>query len=225
MDRIFVGSHPNRPLPTTEVRMAVDAEILQCNPELLAAAAEGVNDVIRLMGHSAVFSNDLVNQATALSDMEQHFLNEQGQVKSTELLWHIKDAAAADKPLFALVNKDLVAPGTNFIFGLTAKEWYTSIQSAFRFTEAIKDATLLSLVFRHIARHEYAHLVGLDESSIRNQDPRGARQSLFRGHCANECTMHQVLSVGETLQLAQKLMGRPHAGFCADCTGFLRSHR
>jgi hypothetical protein len=88
-----------------------------------------------------------------------------------------------------------------------------------RFLEAGLSADQVIAITRHVARHEFGHLVGLDSSSIRNEDRRGG---IYAGHCANECTMHQVVSVPEAAAMTAKLQHKPHAGFCPDCTNFLR---
>lgn len=81
--------------------------------------------------------------------------------------------------------------------------------------------TQLPILARHIARHEFGHLLGLDSSTIRNKDNRGG---LYEGHCANDCTMQQVMNVEQAYDRAQHLLRRPHAGFCGDCVEVLRRH-
>ncbi len=75
-----------------------------------------------------------------------------------------------------------------------------------------------ALVTKHIARHEVGHLVGLDDDTIRKQDIRGG---IYEGHCANECTMQQVVSIPEAVSLATRLQHKANAGFCRDCTNYL----
>lgn len=220
-DRISYGPHPNRPVPPVETGLAIDHELVQNYPELIVAAAEGINDVIGISGREGQFNGDILEQSVALSEIELQFVNERGQVEFSPLLWNLKDAATSESPVFALISKDLVAPGTNFIFGVTSKEWNISIQSIWRFTREIQDKKLLSLVVRHIARHEFAHLKGLDADTVQHQDTRGG---IYHGHCANTCSVRQVNSIAETVKLAKQLEHRHNAGFCRDCTNYL-SHR
>ncbi len=170
--------------------MATDAEILDRNPELLLAAAEGVSDVLSVMAESANFDLRLVGQGNALSEIEEHFRNPQGQVEVEgwlDLMSH--GFASPENPVFILVSRDLVAEGTNFIFGVTLKELGLSLQSTARFEQGIADQQTLRQTIRHIARHEFGHLVGLDTSTITRQDTRGG---LYTGHCVNECTMSRL---------------------------------
>ncbi len=122
-----------------------------------------------------------------------------------------------------LIGRDMTALGPdnkvlNFIFGATDKEIGQVVQSVYRFIEAGLSPEQVALVTKHIARHEFGHLVGLDDDTIIKQDKRGG---IYEGHCANECTMQQVMSVSETVSLATKLQHKHNAGFCSDCSGYL----
>lgn len=223
-DAMGTGSHPNRPLPSMEVRLAADAAVMEHAPDLLMSAAEGIDDVLAIMGRGGTFDETLLDQAGSLTAIEDHFRLPNGQVSIESLLGVMEehDFASPAKPAFVLVGSDLKAEGTNFVFGVTRKRSGVSLQSTRRFERGIRDRLLLRKTIRHIARHEFGHLMGLDEGSIRNRDKRGG---IYEGHCASGCTMQQVMSVSQAADHARKLSHEPHAGFCADCVSVLRLHR
>ncbi|MCA9332603.1 hypothetical protein KDA00_01895 [Candidatus Saccharibacteria bacterium] len=202
------------------VRIAADAEVLQQNPESVTATCAGIGDVLRVSGRDYMFDQDFLSQAESLSFVEQHSSGSTGQVDADQFFMNIRELADAQEPLFVLLSKDLRAEGTNFIFGFGIKEAGICVQSLYRYVREVRQVEL-PVIVRHIARHEFGHMLGLDGTSIRNQDTRGG---LYRGHCANDCTMQQVMTVVEANQRAQRLQTRPNAGFCSGCVEVLQSH-
>lgn len=207
----------------TEVRLAGDLQVVQHSAELLLATAHGITDVNEIAGLHRTIDNSLVSQADALSFITSEVKNQAGQVQIEPLFETLIGMGFANpnNPSYILVADDLVAENTNFVFGMTLKSAGMSVQSVYRYREKIKDPDLLAQVTRFIARHEYGHLLGLDADTIRNQDRREGR--LYKGHCANECTMQQVMNVAEAEDLTRKLADKPHAGFCEDCAAYLVS--
>ena len=229
-------SHPNRPLPSHEVFITADETLMEHAPFLVEAAQEGVADVadlmqsslrVRLIGHQWIGgdygSTDWFTARANISD-------DSGSHDS-QLLWNTLRRDLASDPSretaphlgYMLIGQDLTALGPdnrelNFIFGATDKEIGQTVQSVYRFIEAGLSPEQTVLVSKHIARHEFGHLVGLDVDTIRNQDTRGG---IYEGHCANECTMQQVVSAPETLWVATKLQHSDNAGFCEDCNDYL----
>jgi hypothetical protein len=239
-ERITPGvSHPNRPLPSHEVFVTADEVLVEHAPFLVEAAQQGVQDVADLLQSPLRVSQigdkwaDGEYGSTDWFTARAYIRDESGQHEG-QLLWNAlhRDLEAdpnretAPHLGYMLVGRDMTALGPdnkvlNFIFGATDKEIGQTVQSVYRFLEAGLSSEQVALVTKHIARHEFGHLVGLDSDSIRNQDKRGG---IYEGHCANECTMQQVMSVPEAIGLATRLKDKPKAGFCNDCTGFLARH-
>jgi predicted Zn-dependent protease len=215
-------SHETHPAPS-EVRLAGDLQAVNQYPELLAAAGQGIVDVNQVAGLEREINASLFSQADALSFITSEFKNQYGQVKIEPFLDNLINNGFANPndPSYILISDDLVAEGTNFVFGITLKQSGISIQSLHRYSEAINDQHTLKEVTQLIARHEYGHLLGLDASTIRNKDRRAGK--LYQGHCANECTMQQVMSVQQAVNLNARLKNKPQAGFCADCAKYLAS--
>lgn len=212
--------HPERPLPTQEVIMLSDPEMVSY-PELMGEIASGIADVERVSGRQVRFNTEGLQYAEAIGSLlDRH--TSRGQVVVEPLILEMKNAGMLDmgSPVFLATSRDLNSQsGTNFIFGLTIEEWNVSVQSIFRHLQQEPSTEIIGQMARLIGRHEYGHLRGLDERTIRNQDGRGG---LYVGHCQNECTMQQVMSVPETRSLAQRLHHKHDAGFCTDCVSVLR---
>lgn len=205
-------------MPITEVRLAADVEVLQDYPRTIPAMASGIADVMGVARRDYDFDQTFLEQARSLTDIETTAVNPAGQVDADDFYRKLLGVADTDRPLFVLIGKDLRAEGTNFIFGFGLKEAGLCVQSLFRYARDTHRSELPTLV-RHIARHEFGHLLGLDKSTIKNQDQR---PGLYQGHCANDCTMQQVMTVPEAYERAQHLSSKPNAGFCGDCTDVLQ---
>ncbi|MCA9309371.1 hypothetical protein KC973_03270 [Candidatus Saccharibacteria bacterium] len=236
-DRITPGStHPNRPLPSSEVFVTADSVLMEHAPGIVQAAEDGITDVTSMM-HSPIRVRIIGSRwADGEYGSTQWFTERAGitdpsGTHSGKLLYDVihrdlaSDPALQESPHvgYMLLGQDLTAIGPdgkpmNFIFGATDKEIGQSVQSIARFLEAGLDSAQLATVTRHIARHEFGHLIGLDGGSIRSQDSRGG---IYQGHCVNTCTMRQVSSVPEAVDLAESLKDAPHAGFCDDCTSVI----
>ena len=228
--------HPDRPLPSHEVFVTADAILMEHAPFLVGAAQRGIEDVaglmrtpldVRIIGHEW----DMGEYGSTEWFTDRARISEESGQHQGQLLWNILHRDLKADPHreslphlgYMLLGRDMTALGSdnrvlNFVFGATDKEIGQSVQSVYRFMEAGLSPQQAALVTRHIARHEFGHLVGLDSDTIKRQDTRGG---LHEGHCANDCTMHQVMSVHETVDLATRLQDKSHAGFCADCAGYL----
>lgn len=230
------ASHPDRPLPSHEVFVTADKILMNHAEFLVDAAQAGIHDVASLM-RSPMRIRALGEQwAEGDYGSTEYFTNRADIHDETgrhdgQLLWNALRRDLAADPYrdssphlgYMLISRDLTAAGSddqllNFIFGATDKEIGQTVQSVYRFLEAGLSPDQIALVTKHIARHEFGHLVGLDSDTIRNQDKRGG---IYQGHCVNECTMQQVMSVSETVSLATKLQDKDRAGFCGDCAGYL----
>lgn len=213
--------HPERPLPEQRVIVLTDPE-MAAYPALMGEIASGIADVEHVAGRQARFNTAGIEFADSVGTLlDTHTVN--GQVIVEPLLRNMKSSGLLDMgdPVFLAITRDLNSESSgNFIFGVTIKEWNVSVQSIYRHVQQERSAEMLGHMARLIGRHEYGHLRGLDENTIRNQDKRGG---LYAGHCKNECTMQQVMSVSETKALAQKLQHKHNAGFCADCAGVLQA--
>lgn len=212
--------HPERPMPVREVVILTDPEMAHY-PDVIGEIAGGIVDVEQIAGRQVHFNTAAIGLAdTVASFMDRHA--RKGQVVVDPLLIEMKNSGLLDtgNPVFLATTRDLTSErGTNFIFGLTVQEWNVSVQSVYRHIRQERNAQTIRSMARLIGRHEYGHLLGLDERTIRHQDDRGG---LYRGHCLNECTMRQVMSVAETKALAEQLQHKHTAGFCPDCVSVLR---
>ncbi|MCA9323822.1 hypothetical protein KC992_01840 [Candidatus Saccharibacteria bacterium] len=197
-----------------------DQGVLELDPALAESAYLGIVDVIETADLRPRVDSEMLSGAGSLSEVIQYFRLPNGQIDADRLYGTLVETgfSSPDNPRFLLLSEDLRTEGTNFIFGFSVKEVGLSVQSLARFRRLPAEA--LRRTTRHIARHEYGHLLGLDKSSIKNLDTRGG---LYEGHCANVCTMQQVMSVPETDALARTLSTKPLAGFCLDCVGSLRT--
>ncbi len=184
------------------------------------AAYIGIDETIRIAGLTPKIDQSSLDHSAQLSEICTFFQMSNGQIDADKLYGTLvsNNFSSAESPAYLLISGDLKASGTNFIFGFSVKEEGLSVQSIARFKQSNRDITR-PVVTRHIARHEYGHLLGLDNETIVNQDKRGG---LYKGHCLNVCTMQQVMSVPEANNQAAQLEHKSHAGFCMDCVGTLR---
>jgi predicted Zn-dependent protease len=184
----------------------------------------GVMDVTNVAGLEPKFDAELLNQAESLDAILAHYTDRNDQVDADRLYAEVGSSGIArpDAPLIVFTTKDLTTHSTSFIFGFGDPDVGLSVQSVKRYMDGIRGSAAEEVrlrVVRHIARHEYGHMLGLTEKSIVNQDLRGG---VYSGHCVNECTMRQVPSVQEVVDLSARVINRPQAGFCSDCVGVLQ---
>ncbi len=207
---------------------ASDTETRRDNPEALIAAVHGIAEVIELMGKEHHLDEKFIGQERAITGIIEDFrqintVNEQSQINVSYLNHELArmNAATVECPLYVLTERDLFIPfgKNNFVFGATTASLGVSTQSIKRFRDYHRDPRWIAATAQHIARHEFGHLVGLNEATIKHLDQRGG---IALGHCAVvPCTMNQIMSVEEAGQLIFRLEGRPNAGFCRDCVGAL----
>lgn len=219
-NELRLDTSPNTEPVIEPLRIATTYEMASRHLDLVQAATEGIDDVTGLTTRPRNYDTSLMGQGEALSDIENYFLNNRGQLQIEPFLNTIIQAGfcSPDKPAFLITDKDLIANGTNFVFGITSKPHGVSLQSVYRFINGVKSEAVLRDTFRHVARHEYGHLLGLDETTIQNQDKRGG---VYLGHCLKDCTMQQVMSVPEAVTAVQARKGQSQAGFCDDCVSYL----
>jgi predicted Zn-dependent protease len=206
------------------VRLNASESLYTERPDLLVEAAGGVYDVIGIQGTGATLATGGLETASVISQFEaQAFNPRRGQL---DLDAHLKnlaagtDVASTAQADIILTDSDLYAEGMNFVFGVTFSARALCVESVARFTHFTKDIDTQKALVRHVARHEYGHLVGmLKTTDYANPDKRG---DIYEGHCANTCTMQQIMSVGEAVRLVERLSGRGVAGFCMDCVGSLQ---
>lgn len=217
--------HPNRPLPSFDFSLGSDLETRREHPEVLVAATEGIYDVIELMRRKPEFDTQLIGQEETLTEMLEAFRQRNPntgleQINVEEFVYHLAREGALDprQPIYLLTAKDLFEPRLNFMFGITVTGLGVSVQSHKRFEDVSRDPRWLEATARHMARHEFGHLVGLNRTTISNPD---TREGIYQDHCTNLCTMQQVMSVNETGRLIYRLEEGPNAGFCDDCVGSL----
>jgi predicted Zn-dependent protease len=197
-----------------------DLGTAELDPSVAQAAYLGVVDVIEVAGLEPAVDTTELQRSGSLTDIVKYFQLPNGQVDADAMFETLVASgfSSPENPKFLLISEDLKAANTNYIFGFSVKEVGLSVQSLARFKNL--QTHRMALAARHIGRHEYGHLLGLDGSSVKNTDQRGG---LYAGHCANVCTMQQVMSVPETVTLADRLSEQSLAGFCIDCVGSLRS--
>ncbi len=114
----------------------------------------------------------------------------------------------------AIVNTDLYADGTNFVFGVTQPDFAASVQSVRRLIDSVRAGELRTAMVRRLLRHEVGHMFGLPGRNYH------VEQKLGR-HCTNVCTMRQGMSLPEWAQLTQQ-EERYQVHFCNDCMSDLR---
>lgn len=110
----------------------------------------------------------------------------------------------------AIVNIDLYADGTNFVFGVTQPDFAASVQSVRRLIDSVSAGELRLAMVRRLLRHEVGHMFGLPSWDRRNTEEK------LGTHCTNVCTMRQGMSISEWAQLTkQEVQNNVH--FCGDC--------
>ncbi|MEI6237008.1 MAG: hypothetical protein WCP03_00195 [Candidatus Saccharibacteria bacterium] len=224
-----------------EMRLIIDSQLELYYPHLYQAAMFGIDDVVQMMSRMPKVNVDydqIVGTDATLEQLldDSTIYNPNPNVQEGQLLfdnlYHLIQTSTGPQGYFH--NFILTARGmtisdgegglNNFVLGANLDN--TTVQSLYEYimsdnlTEQQKcDVT------RHIARHEYGHMVGLDQATIANPDPRGEFLPIYAGHCANFCTMHQSISTEEAVGLSSEL--RHHrkmdAGFCPDCVNYIRS--
>lgn len=117
----------------------------------------------------------------------------------------------------SIVNTDLYADGTNFVFGVTQPDFAASVQSVKRLVDSVPAGELRTAMVRRLLRHEVGHMFGLPGRNYNVEQKLGT-------HCTNVCTMRQGMSLPEWAQLTQQEV-RNNVHFCNDCMNDLRRVR
>jgi predicted Zn-dependent protease len=204
------------------IHLNAPAELYVERPDLFMAAAAGIADVGIVQNREMAVVSGGLEAAFALSTLQQSAYNRsRAQVELDRYASLIVGGTDRENDNFVLTDEDVYMEGTNFVFGATMPWHGLSVQSAARFVRTTSSQSLQRHLIRHVARHEYGHLVGLNAAEdYKNPDVRGG---IYEGHCADECTMQQVMSVPEAAELTEKLKDRELAGFCAGCVRGLRA--
>lgn len=217
------------------VGLFADKQMIEQYPHLVTAAQTGISDVLAMMQNPLAtqyfgdtidcspFSVDELLDESTITSPDRH-----PQVLHYSLHNLIINCfgPTAESITYLITAKDLTTTnrdGVLYNFILGAKLGDVNIQSINRYLEAGLSPDETAAVVRHIARHEFGHMLGLDEATIANQDGRGLHSPLYAGHCANLCTMQQTASVEEASYLAQTLKDQSNAGFCLDCANYIRT--
>ena len=206
------------------VQLYPSAQVREEYPDHIKAAAFGIADVLTVQGYSPRIVSAREEISTFIGQLEQQNYNSSRGQLSLESYWQTlgthTDMLRTSRPDFVLSGLDLYAENTNFVFGVTIPEMQVSVQSIARYIRMTRDESVQLAATRHIARHEYAHIAGMnDRSDYRRPDTRGG---IYEGHCMDECTMQQVMNTNDVLSLLEKLDGHELAGFCVSCVSSLR---
>ena len=151
--------------------------------------------------------------------IQRSYSRERGQVRAPFLMNLCKiEPWKKTTPHFDLfvIEEDICAPNTNFLFGLT-KHRIGSVISTYRLKRFY--GSEWETAFYYITAHELGHLFGVpspfNPNFIRENDPR-AITPLDYGHCDNRyCVMEQINTEGR-LDLLEKarLLQRSNSLFC-----------
>jgi len=190
-------------------------------PDLLYAAVDGVNDVRILQGKVPCRYSGNNEERRFISYTEEFSNNKKRRQVDADALAFILDSEsglyrpAATNLIFT--DRDLYYEGSDYAVGLTFSDKNISIQSIYRIIKATKNEVLQKKAVRCIARRGYATLVGLTKSED-YVTPRVV-DGVPRADCSKEdCTMHQLSSVDEILNLVESPFYQDNiAGLCLDC--------
>ncbi len=200
-------------------RINSSQEVLSGRRDLLEAAASGINDVLVIQGFDVPLVTDGEKAAQVISAYAAETLNHRrGQVNVTDFALDMvnnTDLGNPAVPDFILLDTDLFNERTNFVFGCTWASLGLSVQSIARVMRYTNDPGLQRLHTRHVARHEFAHLRGLNKAS--DYLKPDSREGIYQGHCADTCTMRQCVTVEEAITQAKELENHELAGFCTGC--------
>lgn len=211
------------------VRVNSSQEVLTGRNDLLEAAALGVDDVLTLQGFGIPLSTGGYMTARTISTLQQETTDhDRGQVNINNFaLDLVNSTTVANYPEetldYILLGQDVYNERTNFVFGITWPTLGLSVQSIARVVAHTRDRGLQRMHTRHIARHEFAHMRGLNESS--DYAHPDTREGIYQGHCTDICTMRQSMTVQEAIAQAKQLEERELAGFCTNCFKTLWSKR
>ena len=207
------------------VRLNSNSSIFNNHPNLIHSTAQGISDVLSIQGYDPIIATGGKSTAQLIDSLESlDFDITRKQINLNQYLGRLASStnlATTEQADYLLTDLDLYSDGTNFVFGVTLADWQLSVQSIHRFTQTGGGDSMQEKLATHIARHEFAHMAGLNQpSDYTNPDRRGG---LYQGHCANLCTMHQIMSSKDAIGLVHKLNGQANAGFCKSCVNTLRN--
>jgi len=190
------------------------------------AALHGVIDAVNASGQrreivalgsrrwseGAFSSADWYVQEAARRQREVRNLGHGRQINVNNLTHQLYEEPWQENPHWevAIVNTDLYADGTNFVFGVTQPDFAASVQSVRRLIDSVPAGELRAAMVRRLLRHEVGHMFGLPSWNRRNTEEK------LGTHCTNVCTMRQGMSIPEWAQLTQQET-RNNVHFCGDC--------
>lgn len=195
-----------------------DQTIIEKYPTEASMVREGIFDVLHVAGLNPVLKNISRKDSHNLSKLVEMHKNPNGNVEVANLADRLIDNnySSPDNPGYLLIADEIEVYTRNDIGSYIVKEEGLAIQSLNRFIKTWMKTN--TEVYRHIGRHTYAHLIGLNGSS--KTEKTGHSPS---GHCQNECTMQKMTSVSEALDHVDALRNRKLAGFCLQCVDALRA--
>lgn len=202
-----------------EIRIHSTEEVYDARSDLVLATVLGVGDVAIASGLQG-FKTTVDTAVTGLE--EDFFDSSRNQINADRYFSHLWLNTDFAGPRFDVVvtDQDMYFEGTNFVFGAAWEQMRLAITSFARYIEATPNQVDQSRLVRHVAKHEFAHLLGMNTpEDYVNPD---LRSGLYYGHCANECTLHQFMSMQELAEQTSRLEGQEDAGFCKDCIDALR---
>jgi hypothetical protein len=220
------------PLPEVAF-VSADQYLFDERPDLYEQAFLGVVDVlgrtasrpaVQLVGHT--WGEGAYNSVEWFTDESRVRIGN----RHPQILWEdMRDALVRDPTRHTiphlghmLLSEDMTSRDdnggfNNFLLGHTHS--HQAVQSVARYLAADLPPRLQRLVTRQQARHETGHNAGLNGATILN---RNTTEGLEEGHCTNVCTMQQSMSVDALVDLAIELADKPNAGFCGDCTTYIK---
>jgi hypothetical protein len=215
-----------------EVGVNANSSLIRERPDLFNAAVEGISDVIRLQGVQPIIFGPHEDNSRIIDEVElPSFDHSRSQLQlecMADNLLIAKPDLAMDRPEYILTDRDMYGGELRFALGYAMADRDLSIQSIARLIQVERsngepcDPYEQYLAVRHIARHEFGHVLGLRLPQDYDNPDLGV--DYHAGHCNNACTMRQVDNAPETFDLAIYLerSGLGMAGFCASCVASIR---
>lgn len=195
-----------------------DQTIIEKYPAEASMLREGIFDVLHVAGLNPVLKNISRKDSHNLSKLVEMHKNPNGNVEVASLADRLIDNnySSPNNPGYLLIADEIEVYTRNDIGSYVVREEGLAVQSLSRFTKTWMKTSLD--LYRFIGRHTYAHLLGLNGSSVTEKTGHTPT-----GHCQNECTMQKMSSVNEALDRVDTLRNRKLAGFCLQCVDALRA--
>jgi len=182
---------------------------------------DGIYDVVEVAGMRPVLENAGSLEGVSLSKIVNMHRNQSGNIEVGAMADRLiaNHYPSKEKPKYLLIFDEIEVYTRNDIGSYVIKEEGLAIQSLSRFVGY--NNRIKNEVYRHIGRHTYAHIMGLNGSA---SSDLYSDNKPYSSHCNNECTMQKMSSIKETIEHAESLRNRKLAGFCLKCVEALRGH-